>query len=81
MVLTKYVYLELQKVILLGIRDFADVIKGRILRRRHPGFRWALNPVAREGETDAEMQRGRPKTGTMCPQAKERPGSLEAIRG
>lgn len=42
--LTRYVYLELQKVILLGIRVFADVVKVRILRW---GSSWIL--VAREG--------------------------------
>ena len=41
----RYVYLEPQNVILIGITALTDVIKVRIRGWDHPGFRWALNPM------------------------------------
>lgn len=72
---SKNVYLKLQKVILLGMKGFADVIKLRILR-------WWSSwiSMAREGEMDSEMQRGRPKIGTVCLPAKECPGMPAATK-
>lgn len=82
-------------VILLRKMVFADVIKLRISRQRHPGLlRWVLNSVTgvpirerqREGR-DVQTQRGKvhgkteAEVGVMQPQAEERLEPPETGRG